>query len=180
MPDALAFRYARALADVAEQAGSGAETIAVELAAFGNALSETPDLNSALESPAVSQQQKTAVVARLAQLLPLSGIVRRFLQVVIGHRRVGLVHDIREAFEMVMDERGGVVRAEVTSARELSEAQKAELLASLTRATGKKMRASFATSGELIGGVMARVGSTVYDGSIQSQLEGLKRVLVGR
>jgi F-type H+-transporting ATPase subunit delta len=179
MPVALAFRYARALADATASSGTAAEAVAADLSSFEQALAETPDLYRTLESPAVPQQRKRAVVTRLAQMLALSDVVRKFLLVVIDRRRIRLLRDIREGFEAVMDERGGVVRADVTSASELSEAQKTELLASLSRMTGKRMRACFSTSEELIGGVLARVGSTVYDGSVQSQLEGLKRHLAG-
>ncbi len=177
MPAALAFRYARVLADLN---GSGdAGRVQAELATFVTAMRESADLRTAMESPAVPTARKRAVIAKLAETLPLSDIVRRFLFVVVDHRRAGQLHDISEAFEQVMDERLGVVRADVSSARDLNEPQRAELVSSLTRLTGKQVRARFEVRPELIGGVMARIGSTIYDGSVKGQLEALKVKLAG-
>ena len=178
MPAALAFRYARALA---AQPGAAAdpEAVAREMEAFAGALAESELLRNALGSPAVPPPRKRAVVARLARTLPLSDLVRRFLLVLIDHRRMALVAQIREAFETVVDERRGVVRVEVLSARELAPQQRQEVLAELGRLTGRQPRASFSVRPELIGGVVARIGSTVYDGSVRGQLEALKKRLAG-
>jgi F-type H+-transporting ATPase subunit delta len=132
-----------------------------------------------MESPAVSPQRKRAVVTQLAKILPLSDLVRRFLFVVIDHRRPALVSEIREAYQQVMDERLGVVRAHIGSARELSGAEREQVRASLARLTGKQVQANFEVRDELIGGVLARIGSTVYDGSVKGQLETLKQRLAG-
>ena len=123
--------------------------------------------------------RKRAVVNRLARMLPLSSVVRRFLLVVVDHRRTHLLADILEAFETVMDERLGVVRADVSSAHELTSGQRDELLAGLARITGKQARARFSIRPDLIGGVVARIGSTVYDGSVRGQLQALKHRLAG-
>jgi F-type H+-transporting ATPase subunit delta len=177
MPAALAFRYARALADLAGSAR--VDEVAAELDRFAQVLKESADLHTAMESPAVSPARKRAVVARMAEVLPLSDLTRRFLFVVIGHRRAALVSDIREAYEQVMDERLGVVRASVGSARPLVGAEREQVLASLARLTGKQVRARFEVREELVGGVLARIGSTVYDGSVKGQLEALKKRLAG-
>jgi F-type H+-transporting ATPase subunit delta len=109
----------------------------------------------------------------------VSDLVRRFLIVVVDHRRVALLGDISEAFETVMDERLGVVRADVSSARDLTPAQRTEVIAELARITGKNARARFSIQEDLIGGVTARIGSTVYDGSVRGQLEVLRQQLAG-
>ncbi len=179
MPAALAVRYARALADLVEGPGAPAEAVTRDLEAFEKALAESEDLHKVLESPAVTPVGKRRVIVRLAALLAVSDLVRRFLLVVADHRRMRLLHDIREAFESVMDERAGAVRVDVMSARELTPARRDELLAELGRITGKKPRARFSIREDLIGGVMASVGSTVYDGSIRGQLEALKQRLAG-
>ncbi len=177
MPAAVAFRYARALADLAGQAR--VDDVAAELEAFVAVLGGSADLRNAIQSPAVPPPRKRAVIARMAEMLPLSALVRRFLYVVVDHRRAGLLAEICEAYEQVMDERQGISRAEVVSARELSRAEQSDLTASLAQLTGRQVRARFAVREDLIGGVIARIGSTVYDGSVRGQLEVLKERLAG-
>jgi F-type H+-transporting ATPase subunit delta len=181
MPRALAFRYARALADLVLEPGSTADpqAVAAEIESFERTLEAWPDLKLALESPTVPAARKRAVVGRLADSLPLSSLVRRFLFVLIDHRRVALLGDLREAFQAVIDERSGLVRADVVSARLLGPAEREEVVATLGRLTGREARAEFRVERELIGGVVARIGSTVYDGSIRGQLQGLKQRLTG-
>jgi F-type H+-transporting ATPase subunit delta len=181
MPRALAFRYARALADLVLEPGSAAEPqgIAAEIESFQRTLEAWPDLRLALESPTVPAARKRAVVGRLAECLPLSDLIRRFLFVLIDHRRVELLGDVHEAFQAVIDERLGLVRADVASARILGPEERRRILATLGRLTGLQARADFRVEPELIGGVVARIGSTVYDGSIRGQLQGLKQRLAG-
>ncbi len=181
MPRALAFRYARALADLVLEPGSAAEAqgVAAEMESFDRTLKAWTDLRLVLESPTVPAARKRAVVGRLAESLPLSDLVRRFLFVLIDHRRVALLGDVREAFQAVMDERSGLVRADVVSARLLGPEERGRILATLGRLTGREARADFRVENGLVGGVVARVGSTVYDGSIRGQLQGLKQRLTG-
>lgn len=179
MPTALAFRYAHALAGLAAKSGIEAQAISGELSVFQQMLAASAGLRVALESPAVPPARKRAVVERLAQALPLSDLVRRFVLVLTDHRRTPLLPEIHEALESVVDERLGVVRAEVASARPLEEGQQRDILGGLARLTGRETRARFAVREELIGGVVARIGSTVYDGSVRGQLEALKRRLAG-
>jgi F-type H+-transporting ATPase subunit delta len=181
MLGALAMRYARALADVVTAPGSkiDARAASAELGAFERLLAESADLKTALESPAVPPPRKRAVAGRLAKDLALSDVIRRFLFVLIDRRRTALLHEIGEAFESVMDERLGIARAEVLSARPLSAPQQQEIVAGLARLTGKQTRAQFGVQDDLIGGVMARIGSTVYDGSVRGQLEALRQRLAG-
>jgi F-type H+-transporting ATPase subunit delta len=174
VPAALAFRYARALAGLAAAPGVDPEAVARQLSAFETALKESAELRTALESPAVPPGRKHAVVRRLAQVLPVSDLVLRFLLVVVDHRRTALLADIREALETVMDERLGVVRADLVSARELAPERRGELVAALSSVTGKRVRPRFSVNAALIGGVVARVGSTVYDGSVRGQLRVLR------
>ena len=85
--------------------------------------------------------------------------------------------DILHSFELIMDERLGFARAEISSARELTEAQRTALSAQLAQLTGKQIRMRFAVDESLIGGAVARIGSTVYDGSVRGQLQTLERRL---
>ncbi len=172
MPGALAFRYARALADLA---AADAPRILTDLAAFEQTLAASHQLHIALESPAVPPARKRAVVTHLAKSLALSENSRRFLLVLVDHRRPALLGEIREAFQAVVDERAGRVRVEVVSAREMAPAQREQVVSEFQRITGKQPTASFSMDPELIGGALVRLGSTVFDGSVRGQLDALKR-----
>ena len=176
---AVATRYASALADVVSPASSPIQPDQAlqELRAFERALKESAELENALISPAVPVGRKRAVVGRIGDVLKLAPIVRNFLFVLVDHRRIASLTDILHSFELIMDERLGFARAEITSARELTEAQRAALNAQLDRMTGKRIRMRFAVDESLIAGAVARIGSTVYDGSVRGQLETLGRRL---
>jgi F-type H+-transporting ATPase subunit delta len=176
---ALAKRYAEALADVVTRAGSGLppEEAAAQLRAFEATLLTSLELREALVTPAIPNSRKKAVVGRIAGILGLAPTIRNFLFVLVDHRRMSSMGEIIQTFELVVDERLGFARAEVAAARELSQAQRAALNAELERLTGKRIRMRVATDPSLIGGVTARIGSTVYDGSVRGQLESLERRL---
>ena len=176
---AVATRYANALADVVTAPGSGVrpeETLA-ELRSFESALRSSTALQNALMSPAVSPSRKRAVVGRIADTLKLSRIARNFLFVLIDRRRIAALEGVLHSFEIIIDARLGFARAEVSSARELTDAQRTALNTQLERMTGKRIRMLFAVDASLIGGVVARIGSTVYDGSVRGQLNSLGRRL---
>jgi len=168
-------RYVEALADVVTASGSAVrpEVALEELRAFDAALASSIELRNALTSPSVPASRKRAVVGRIAEQLRLSRIIRNFFFVLIDHRRTASVPEIVQAFELVLDQRLGFARAEIASARELSDAQRTSLSGKLERLTGKRIRGRFAVDESLIGGLVARIGSTVYDGSLRGQLRVL-------
>jgi F-type H+-transporting ATPase subunit delta len=176
---AVTARYANALADVVTGSASTLKPpdALAELTAFESLLGSSPELRNALVTPAVPAGRKKAVVARLAGMLNLSQVTRNFLFVLIDHRRIADLRDILHSLEVVLDERLGFARAEVVSARELSEAQRAAVNSELERVSGKRIRIRFAVDRSLIGGAVARIGSTVYNGSVRGQLESLGRRL---
>jgi F-type H+-transporting ATPase subunit delta len=145
-----------------------------ELRSFEALLQSSPELHNALTTPAVPGSRKKAVVGRLADSLNLSRIGRNFLFVLIDHRRIASLSDIIQSFEVIMDERLGFARVEVSSARELTEPQRTALNTQLEQMTGKRIRMRFTVDESLIGGVIARIGSTVYDGSLRGQLASLE------
>jgi F-type H+-transporting ATPase subunit delta len=174
MLSALAIRYAKALADVVADSKLDAARVTNELRSVDSIIEGSAPLKVALASPAVSPARKRAVLSRLIEPMGVTDKVRNFLFVISDHRRMTELKSITEAFEKLIDERLGFARAEISSAHELSEAQRAALAAELTRLTGKEARLHFSTDPSLIGGVVARVGSTVYDGSIRGQLDRLR------
>jgi F-type H+-transporting ATPase subunit delta len=176
---AIALRYANALAEVVTDPGSKLQPQALisELRAFESALQSSAELRSALETPAVSPGRKKAVVGRIADVLKLSRIPRNFLFVLVDHRRIAALAEIIQLFETVLDERLGFARAEVVSAVALGDAERLALTSTLEKVAGKRIRGHFSTDPELIGGIVARIGSTVYDGSVRGQLQALERRL---
>jgi len=173
-------RYARALAEVVLAPGSNLDAVAAteQLKRVEELLRDAAELRHVMLSPAVASSKKRAVVKQLAPQLELDSKIQNFLYVVIDHRRVHQLAEIREAFEAAVDEALGFVRAQVTSAQALDDGQRGMLQSQFERLTGKKVRADYAVDSELIGGIIARIGSTVYDGSVKGQLEGLRRKLV--
>jgi F-type H+-transporting ATPase subunit delta len=177
---AVAARYAEALADVVTAAASPVrpQDAVDEFRAFEATLKGSAELYIVLTTPSVAMSRKKAVVGRIADDLQVSRVIRNFLMVVTGHRRIPLLSGILQSFEEVLDQRLGYVRAEVASARELSVEQRAALNATLERLSGKRVRMRFRIDDSLIGGVLARIGSTVYDGSVRGQLQSMERRLV--
>lgn len=172
-------RYAKALADVVLKPGSTlqAASVAEQLKRVEELLRGATELEHVMLSPAVASSKKRAVIAQLAAQLGLDKQVQNFLYVVIDHRRVHQLSEIREAFEAAVDREMGLVRARVTSAQPLTEAQRSLLQSQFEKMTGKKVHADYALDDALIGGLITRIGSTVYDGSVRGQLEGLRRKL---
>lgn len=177
---AVASRYARALLDVLSgpDAGVSGDDALAGLTAFHALQESSAELRNVLQSPAVAPNRKRAAVSRLADRLGLARVVRNFLFVLIGHRRTALLKDVLEALRAQMDERVGIARASIASARPLDEPSRGDVEAALSRATGKKVVGQYAVDGSLIGGVLARVGSRVYDGSVRGQLQAMRGRLV--
>ncbi len=177
---ALASRYASALVDVATGPSSGVDPHQVlqDLRSFAEVFSGSPELRNALTSPSVPLARKRAVIGAIGEKLAISRIARNFLFVLTDHRRIAMLAEVLEAFDLLLDERLGFTRAEISSARELDQGQRDSLSHELERLTGKKMRMRYAMDSELLGGLVARIGSTVYDGSVRGQLEALGRRLL--
>ncbi len=173
---AVAERYAAALADVAVER-KNSETIKRNLAAFVEAFSSIADLRNALESPALNAEVKRKVIAEVAGKMGLDVAVRNFIYLVVDHRRTEILPEMEEAFLSELNERLGIVDAEVTSAHELNDDEKRQLRAVLEQRTGKKVEARFQIDGALLGGAVVRLGSTIYDGSVRDQLKRLREQL---
>ena len=182
MASAVANRYAHALVDIVMAPGSPLkpEDALTQLRAVETLIQESPELRTALLTPAIQNSRKRAVMANLLERIGASPLIRNFIYVVIDHRRIGAINEIREAFELQLDERLGFVRAEVSSAAPLNAPQTEGLETELAKLTGKRMRLRFDVDPALLGGVVARIGSTVYDGSVRGELRELGRKLAGQ
>ena len=172
---ALASRYASALVDVAMGSKSAVDPhqLLGELRGFEEVLAGSAELRTALTSPSVPPARKRAVVGAIGAKLGVSRVARNFLFVLTDHRRIAMLTEVLEAFDLLSDERLGFTRAEVSSARELDQRQRDAVSHELERLTGKKVRMRYAVDDGLLGGSVARIGSTVYDGSVRGQLHAL-------
>lgn len=181
MISAIGLRYANALADVVLSRGDevSPDQALSQVRDFKAALAESAELHHALLSPAVLLSRKRAVIARLGEPLGLSRIVRNFLFVIVEHRRVDVLPEIAESLEEIFDAHFGFARADISTARSLDRAQAAALEERLGGVNGKKIRARYSVDESLLGGAIARVGSTVYDGSVRGRFEQLRRGLAG-
>jgi F-type H+-transporting ATPase subunit delta len=180
MPEAVSSRYASALVDSVVHTHMDPKQALAELLTFEELMKGSAELRNVLLSPAVPSSRKRAVVTRIGEMASLSRLIRNFLFVLIDRRRIHLLGEMRKAFEAVLNERLGIARAEVTSAVALTREQQSALEAELTRVTGKQIQVHYATDETLLGGVVTRIGSTVFDGSVRTRLNALRERLVSR
>ena len=162
-------QYAKAFADIAIAQGAP-QTAVKQLADFGDAFTESAELRNFLGSPAVDTKAKHRVIEKILAQQGAGRIVRNFLFVILDHHRSHMLPEIIAAVQEVVRQRQGIAEAEVSSAVELSNAQKAELAKTLSRLTGKRIEPKYSIDSELLGGAIARVGDTIYDGSLRSRL----------
>ena len=170
-------RYARAFADVVIEKKLDPRKAEDELGAFVKIVESVPVLRTVWENPSVEARQKQAVLDEIIARIGASRLLRNFIAVLIDHKRVAALPEIARQFELDLNERLGMADAEVTSARELSAAEKKALETRVGELTGKKVRARYNPDAKVLGGAVVKVGSTIYDGSIRGQLEKLKQEL---
>ena len=176
--EALARRYASALADVVLKTGE-TETVKNELAVWAQLFVGSEDLHNVLGNPAIPHQGKERVLEQLLTRMKPSKTTANFLRVLLQNNRLNELVEINERFAAVLAERSGIVNAEVISARELPQDEKNDFERTLAGLTGKHMQVTYTVDPTLIGGAVTRIGSTVYDGSVRTKLENLKAELAG-
>lgn len=173
----IANRYARALADVITERGEMNEVVA-ELNDFSALLSQHEQLRGVFASPVIPIERKRNVLNELLSRLKLRPTSSNFLQLLLSNLRLHNLDQMLHALSRELDVRTDVVLAEVTTAREINDQEKALLRDKLKTATGKDVRLQFRTDPNLIGGVVTRIGSVIYDGSIKNQLAQMKQKLM--
>lgn len=172
-----AIRYARALLDVAVKEHADLELIESELSQFADLFKQYPSLEKVLLNPAVPVPRKRAAVADLLAQAKFTPIVSKLLALLADRDRLVLVPDLRAAYSARLLDFRGVVRAEVTTALPLDDSRKDAIQKGLATLTGQTVLLATKIDPAIIGGVVARIGSTVYDGSVTRQLEKMKERL---
>lgn len=173
---AIARRYATALADVTIANGE-ARQVQEELSAWELMMQGNAQLLEVFSNPTIPYDQKRKVLSALITRARVRSTTANFLQVLLQNHRLAELSEVNRVFAQVLDERAGVVSAEVTTARPVPEASQEALRVKLAALTGKNVRLSFATDEDLIGGIVTRIGSTIYDGSVRNQLQQVKERL---
>ena len=169
----LARRYARALFGVGQNEGT-AEKLRAELDILGNAFVSARELETALTSTSFPRQERRGVLEALLARAGASKHTHNFCLLLLERERVGYLPAIARELGVMVDEVSGRVRATIESAKALSAADTKKLQAVLEKATGKHVSLETSTHPELIGGVVAKVGDLVFDGSIRTQLERMR------
>jgi F-type H+-transporting ATPase subunit delta len=174
---AFASRYARAFADVISQFHLDAADVDKQLNDFLATWDGSGQLREVFEDPSVPAVQKIAVLDKMKGHLRLAPQVRNLLAVLIDHDRIGSVHEVVAEYHKELQSRLGIHQAEVTTARKLNAEDKAALLAQVAKLAKGQVEATFKLNESILGGVVVRIGSTVYDGSILGRVERLKEEL---
>lgn len=169
----MARRYATALADVVVARGE-AQDVQRELAAWEEMTQSSEQLTEVFRNPTIPYEQKRKVLNTLIARTHVRQTTANFLQVLLQNQRLADLSEVNLRFAQILDERAGVVSAEVTTARPVPQASQETLRAKLTELTGKRVRLNFTTDEEIIGGIVTRIGSTIYDGSVRNQLQQVK------
>jgi len=175
--ETIARRYASALADVVLASGQ-APTVKGELAVWSMMLTANADLDDLFGNPTVLHSSKEKVLEELLKKTKPSSTTANFVRVLLQNGRLGDLPEINERFVAVLDERSNVVSAEIVSARELPSTERDAFVSNLEKLTGKKVNVNYTVREDIIGGVVTRIGSTVYDGSVKTKLENLREQLV--
>ena len=175
----VARRYATALADVAIERRDERE-VQKELDQWAEMIEGHPQLKEVFANPTIVYDHKRKVLEDLISRTRVRETTASFLRVLLKNQRLSQLRAIAERFGQVLDERGGLVAAHVTTARPIPEDLKNSLHETLAAATGRKVRLSFTTDESIIGGLVARIASTIFDGSVQSQLDRLAHEMAGR
>jgi F-type H+-transporting ATPase subunit delta len=174
-----AARYARALFDVARQEAD-LTVVGQNLDAVSAAMRDNPELTRALANRSLPDAVRRNIIVAVGEKLGVLAPVAKLLALLSDRGRIELLPEIAEVYGQRLLEHQNVVQADVTTAVPLSPDQAARLEAGLRSATGKQITMRVSVDPALLGGVVARVGSTVYDGSVRTQLKKMRDQLVAQ
>jgi F-type H+-transporting ATPase subunit delta len=173
MPQAVAQRYARALSEVVGPQGDYSKA-SQEIETFAEVYRENAELREVFDSPAVKPEQKLGVLNAILARLATDRLAGNFLRVLLKHYRINLVEDVAAAFRAIANDQLGVVKVKVLSAGPLNESERASLSRSFARLTGKITDIEYGVDPNLVGGIVAQIKSTIYDGSVRGDLERIR------
>lgn len=174
----LAGRYALALLDLAESQSS-LDQVAGDLQGLKQLINESDDMRTFLRSPLYGRQAQTKAMAAVLEKTEVSDLTRRFVSVVAQNRRLFALSDMIDAYLSELARRRGEVTARVTSAIALSDAQLSDLETALQKIAGGKVQLKTAVDPALLGGLVVRIGSRMFDASLKTKLFKLQQTMKG-
>ena len=166
-------RYAKALFALGEESGDAASLLS-EVDELTETALVMPELEKALFTPLHPRSDRRGVVAELADKLELSAETRAFAMLLVDENRMSLLPDIRDSLRSLVEQAAGRLKAKVTTARPLSNAQLEQLQQALSRRSGATVTLDAEQDPELIGGIVVRMGDLLLDGSLRTQLNSLR------
>ena len=167
-----------ALADVVIDARLDSAGIDGQLQDFASTLNDSTELREVLSSPSFNLEKRVAILDSLNAKMSLGREVRNFIAVLMRNGRLHAFDEVLAEYRREINLRSGVADATVTSARKLDEGERREIEQQAATLAGKQVRATFQEDSSLIGGMILRIGSTVYDGSVSGRLARLKDQLI--
>ena len=175
----VASRYARALIEaLSGENTAGPDAGLEQLGQIKLLLGNEPDARKLLINPVIPPDRRDSFVDEISRLLGLDARVAKLLRLIVERLRLEILDDLIDAYRKMLDEKNGIVRAVVRSAGPLSEAQQQEVAEKLEKSLGQRVVMEVEEDPSLIAGLIVRVGSTVYDGSLLQQLTGFKERLM--
>lgn len=178
----IAKRYAKALFNLGQEDGR-VEQYGQELDGFVRLLGELPDLANAMQNPLYTEAARKTVFHAIAERIGLSPILMSFINLLIEKKRVQNIAEIAEFYHRLIDAHANIARAQIRAATQLNEDVVQEIAQTLEKMTGKHVVVEFQQDSSLIGGIVAKIGDVVLDGSVRRQLltfkETMKRGALG-
>lgn len=165
----------RALADVVAE--SDYRQTLEQLESFRRAYDQSLQLREVFGTPAVPLERKLKILTAITSRLGASFTTTNFLRVVLANYRMPLLPHMYEAFQRIAHERLGIVQVRVASATDLSEQEREALRVQFANLTGEQVELQYEVDRDLLGGVRAQIGSTIYDGSIRGQFARMRQRL---
>jgi len=169
--------YARAFADVVFDKHLDPAQTLQEAQALAQLAASSVELREVWEAPSIPAEQKRALLDAIVARAGYSGTVRNFVAVLMDHRRIRFLDPIVKEFEQELNRRMGYIEAQITTARELGEPERNALESQVAKLTGQKVRARYSQDRSILGGAIVKIGSTIYDGSVQGQLERIREAI---
>ncbi len=169
----LARRYAKAIFDIGTQQGDITK-LGQDIRSLAKAMNESAELGTALTNPAIRRSDRRKVIDGLLQVIGVQTASRNLVYILLDGERMGTLPSISRALDEMIEAKAGRVNAEVVSAKPLDPSQLSQINAVLEKLSGKKVSVTTRQDPELLGGVVAKIGDTVYDGSLRSQLRSLR------
>jgi len=169
----LARRYAKAIFDIGSDQG-GLDKLGADLRTLTAAMKESAELQQVLTSPALKKSDRRKVIDALLQRIGVVTTTRNAVYLLLDGERLSSLPMISRELDRMIEDKAGRVSAEVVSAKPLDPSQLSQITAALEKLSGKKVSVSSRQDADLLGGVVAKVGDTVYDGSLRTQLRTLR------